>query len=1564
MTEASKFTCVLIGGQSLIIQCAKLLIENKHAILTILSDDPAVHDWGKQHNIKTINFNQENLKTVEQLDFDFLFSIANLKLLPVTIIQQANKLAINFHDGPLPDYAGINVPTWAIINHEHTHAISWHTMTEELDKGDILVSMPLSISDNETALSLNTKCFNAGIQGFEILINQIESNKLQATRQNLERFQYYAKCKRPTAASTILWTESAEDIQALTRSLDYGPYWNPIGMPKIYFGKTLAIVKQIEISDARSSQPAGTILTTQPGLTLSTTTFDIVINELISPEGEKLTNGKIAEHYELQAGQQLPSLSSAQIEQLNNHDELACTHEKQWIPVLSSLEPAELPFAERKSSTNASKPDNSLVYSTPTSLLSGNSNADGDRLAQVFMLYLSRLCQKEHFSIAFNDLNSESDEIIDLYFEQKQPLNILIDHEDDTAGFFIKMTDMLVSHRSMNAYCRDLPLREPSLSAHLSQQNNHHLPISIYRTSSAQTEPALSGDLVIAIPDDGRHCTWHYDSNLISSETVKRMHAQLDQLINQIEDAPKKKLAQLSITTESELLTISKWNNTEFDYNNSTCIHQEFEKQARKTPDAIAISFLDTDLSYQELNNRANQVAHLLLKKNIKPDNLVGILVDRSIEMIVSMFGVLKAGAAYLPLDPGYPEERIEYMLHDAEAAALITQNNFSDKFTDLPTVILIDDDLEKIKLQSTENPDSAVSSDNLAYTIYTSGSTGKPKGVMVEHRNAINFFSGMDKKIDFKDPGVWLAVTSISFDISVMEIFWTLTRGFQVVLHSDEQQIASRKTTSKYPDQHIDFSLFYWNVAEDVSEYDDDIYRLLIESAKYGDQNNFSAVWTPERHFHAFGGSYPNPSVTSAALATITSNIQIRAGSCVVPLHHPIRVAEEWSMVDNFSNGRTGIAIASGWQPNDFVIMPQNYAEAKNIMFESIEQVKKLWRGEAVEFTDAKGKSIKVTTLPRPIQKELPVWVTTAGNPETFRMAGEAGANILTHLLGQTVEDVEKNLNIYREAYQAAGHSGEGKVTLLLHTLVGTDANRVKEIARGPMKNYLKSAAFLVKAAAWHFPTFKELSEEDGRNLDDYFNNISDEDMDRLLDFAFERYYGTSGLFGTPEHCLGMVDKLKEIGVTEIGCLIDYGIDTDTVLKHLPHLNELRILGARQTSLEATPQPISHTIPDLIKHYKVTHLQCTPSMADMLVSDKDTNDCLKPLKYMLVGGEALPAPLAKTLCNLVHGKVINMYGPTETTIWSTTHTLDKNDDTVAIGSPIVNTKIYILDKYNQPVPIGVSGELVIAGDGVVRGYHKQAALTSEKFLTNPNSQLSERMYRTGDLAKYNDRGILEYLGRLDQQVKIRGYRIELGEIDEVLLKNNEIHQAVVILREDTSGDKRLVAYIKPEEHTIFTVAKMRSYLKNFLPDFMIPQHFVEMKTFPLTPNGKIDKKALPAPLSVTTNETLPSLRPESDEEIYLAGVWSDVLHIENIGATDNFFELGGHSLLSMLVLDRVKTDTGIRLDPIELLLNPLNVIAKNINLPGELHLQTENTPVSSSREPWHKKLIRLFKKG
>ncbi len=648
-----------------------------------------------------------------------------------------------------------------------------------------------------------------------------------------------------------------------------------------------------------------------------------------------------------------------------------------------------------------------------------------------------------------------------------------------------------------------------------------------------------------------------------------------------------------------------------------------------------------------------------------------------------------------------------------------------------------------------------------------------------------------------------------------------------------------------------------------------------------------------------------------------------IRAGSCVLPLHHPIRIAEDWALVDNLSRGRVGIAFAAGWHGRDFVLRPENFAERKQVLFSGLRQVQALWRGETVEFPGHDGKPIPIRTLPRPVQPTLPTWVTVAGNPETYRQAGESGSYVLTHLLGQSMEELAQKLDVYRQAWRAAGHAGDGKVTLMLHTFVGDDEEQVRATVREPMKGYLRSSIDLVKQAAWSFPAFKSRVDKPGE-LDALLQGgLTPADFEALLEFSFERYYRQSGLFGTPESCAQMVDRLRGMQVDEIACLVDFGVPTDVVMAHLPQLLELKrrcdtaTAAARAQGAGAAPAtaPAPASIPRTLLAHGVTHFQCTPSMAGMLLLDPEARDALRGLRHMLVGGEALSASLARELRALVP-ELHDVYGPTETTVWSTT-TKVGTEEPVPIGRPLANQRVYVLDANLQPVPIGAAGELWIGGAGVTAGYHRRPELTAERFVVDPFGGGGGLLYGTGDLVRWRQDGVLEYLGRKDHQVKVRGYRIELGEIEAALSQHAGVREVVVVARDD-GGETRLCAYYVPRSPAP-KADDLRAHLRATLPEFMVPGHFVAMADLPRTPNLKVDRKALPSPEAVAQGGRKTVVQAQDATEDTILAIWKQALGTDDVGVEDNFFDSGGHSILAVRVHREIVQRLGVELQVTDL---------------------------------------------
>ena len=621
-----------------------------------------------------------------------------------------------------------------------------------------------------------------------------------------------------------------------------------------------------------------------------------------------------------------------------------------------------------------------------------------------------------------------------------------------------------------------------------------------------------------------------YSTDLFDEATIIRMSGHFQTILEGIVTNPEQSVSDLPILTEAEKhQLLIEWNDTKGEYPRDKCIHRLFEEQVERTPDAIAVVFEDKKLTYRELNQQANQLAHYLKKLGVGAETLVGICVERSVEMIIGILGILKAGGAYIPLDPCFPKERLAFMWEDTQISVLLSQER---RIETLPLfagkLVCLDRDWEHIYRESNNNPDSGVIAENLAYVIYTSGSTGRPKGVQVPHYAVVNVLAHVREALGLNEQDTLPLVANICFDISVMELLLPLIAGARLVLVSSEVAVDGRR-----------------------------IEEML---------------------------------------------------------------------------GNWGITIMHA-------------------------------------------------------------------TPATWRLLLQAGWNAVAKLT------------------------------------------------------------------------------------------------------------------------------------------------------------------------------------------------------------------------ILCGGEALQSELAAQLVTKA-SSMWNLYGPTETTIYSSAAPYDPEltGGVVSIGRPIANTQLYIVDDHLQPVPIGVPGQLHIGGEGLARGYLNRADLTAESFIPNSFSkEAGARLYRTGDLARYLPDGNIEFLGRIDHQVKLRGFRIELGEIEAVLSEHSEIFQSVVLAREEAPGDKRLVAYVVASDRAAATANELRAYLKEKLPEYMVPSAFVFLDAMPLTPNGKLDRKALPAPDQNSAGSAEDYVAPRTPVEELIAEIWAEVFKLDKVGIHDNFFDLGGHSLLATQVVSRLRD--GLRVE-------------------------------------------------
>ncbi len=501
--------------------------------------------------------------------------------------------------------------------------------------------------------------------------------------------------------------------------------------------------------------------------------------------------------------------------------------------------------------------------------------------------------------------------------------------------------------------------------------------------------------------------------------------------------------------------------------------------------------------------------------------------------------------------------------------------------------------------------------------------------------------------------------------------------------------------------------------------------YSLVLEAARFADAHGFSSVWVPERHYTRFGGLYPNPTVLAAALARETRQVRLMAGSLVAPLHHPLRVAEDWSVIDNLSDGRVGISFAPGWNPGDFAMVPEAYAKRRELVNNMVEQVRTLWRGEAVTVTLPDGSASEARVFPTPVQPELPLWLTAAGNPESFAYAGRIGAHLLTHLLDQEPAQLGENIARYRAARAEAGlDPAAGRVAVMLHTFCGPDDDSIRARIRRPYVDFLKANLHLLKG----------LAASRGQEMDP--TKLSEADREDFAGMLFDRFYARRALFGTVDACAALVRQLGEVGVNEIACLLDFGAKTDDVLAALPYLDQLRARFADTPAVAPATAAPSFDRPPATRVADVLHAVTWHPAAPPVPADVSGN------WIVLDEGRGLGAALADAL--RARGGAVTMVEPEATDFDGVLESIDGSlrgvlhsrslavvgqeltAETIAagqrLGSATLVNLVQALERAGKPAPIwlltrgaeGLAGPEATAGDpaqAAVRGLAKVVAI-------------------------------------------------------------------------------------------------------------------------------------------------------------------------------------------------------------------------------------------------------------
>ncbi|MBX3323875.1 MAG: amino acid adenylation domain-containing protein [Phycisphaeraceae bacterium] len=782
MNPQIRFRCALIGTGSVLIQCADELLRRGHSVVAVASPDPRVATWAHAASIPFASDFAGLISLTPQAP-DLLWSIVNNDVLPSTALTWPTHLAINYHDGPLPRYAGIHATSWAILAGETEHAVSWHVMTDRVDFGDILASEPFPISAADSAFTLNAKAYEAALRSFRTLLTQLESQTHSRAPQSESQRTWFGRHHRPPHAGILDWTASATDLLRLVRALDFGPYDNRLGTARIWTGSRFLFATNAAPTDTGPNSAPGTIISVaDASLRVSTGgSSDIRLLGLREIDGSpaNLAEPRFA------CARQLPPLDPAELQRIIALDSAAHRTENWWINRLANVQPIQTPFI---SSLQSLHPDPSAETSTLDIATPLGSTAAQQIAA--FAIYLARVSRNTRFDLPLhtpaqpNPLAPAGQ-----LFETHPPMRVDLNLETSFQSIQHAITAELETLAKHPTYARDLLARSTRLRDIAELRSTHLWHAAIELTPHASSRAAIT-----LLPSD-TGCSLRFRTDAVPTDQAIDIAAQFQQLLAQASAAPHELGSRLSILTPAERRRVLEtFAGPTRNYERGITLADLIARMVAQHPDAPAVIFNDTITTYAQLDALSNRIAHRLIAQGVKPGSLVGVCLERSTELVATLVAVIKSGGAYVPLDPSYPIERLKNMIEDAHLAVLVTSQNSPSSHSTTPLyksldwqgqTLFVDD--PSLAANPAHTPTCPATEHDPAYVIFTSGSTGKPKGAANAHVAIINRLMWMQEHYQLTPTDRVLQKTPYSFDVSVWEFFWPLITGATIVVAKPE---------------------------------------------------------------------------------------------------------------------------------------------------------------------------------------------------------------------------------------------------------------------------------------------------------------------------------------------------------------------------------------------------------------------------------------------------------------------------------------------------------------------------------------------------------------------------------------------------------------------------------------------------------------------------------------------------------------------------------------------------------------------------------------------------------
>ncbi len=812
MRNNNIFESYIITETSLGIYCAQVLKIRGHRILGIISKNKDVIKWCKENDINNFLTIKEFQSINPLKTFDYFFSIVNGYILSPEILKYPRCYAINYHDAPLPRYAGIHSTSWAILNNEKTHGITWHIMSAVVDEGDVIEQAIIPIDDNDTALILNLKCSTQAVESFKLLVEKLEKPELTAHKQSLENRTYYGYHKKPQSSGLVNWNSAACDIDRLFRSLYFGNYANKLTSFKILIEKEVFFPHKIHICNKKSknAKPGKLIEINNNEFQISTQTNDIVIGDITDIHGISYSSSDLINKFNLHIGYQFSFVRKNIEKRLNQLLTEISPCERFWVDRLKEFNPFILSFPmlnlcftnqldnKRKSGSSYRflnvKVSESIVkkaYKVFDQILFE------DLIISVFMIYFYRLEGKNLFSINYTNQDIQNFTYNLESFLSPEIFLTLDFSNSSSIGEAVEICAKIKSKfLEYKTYATDIKERYPELK--VVDYIKPHVKINIMDTEKRLEEKYISHFLEICIdPKKNEYnLIWSAALGEIEQFFLEKISDRIKILLEFFVNNSTASTSLVPLPTVQEKKVYEEWNNTNKEYLRDKTLHEIFNDSATKYSSNIAVNCEGNILTYKQLNEKANQLAHYINKQlEIKPDTLIVLCLDRNEYLLIGILGVLKSGGAYVPVDPGYPDDRISYILNDTKSKLILTNTTYRKRLEKIyghqgkqlaqvyPKLINLDCHKvqKEINLCSPTLPVNHTCSKDLAYVIYTSGTTGKPKGVMIEHRNIVNLVLAIKEILEVSDKDSFLFYRSYVFDGVIEETILPLISGATV---------------------------------------------------------------------------------------------------------------------------------------------------------------------------------------------------------------------------------------------------------------------------------------------------------------------------------------------------------------------------------------------------------------------------------------------------------------------------------------------------------------------------------------------------------------------------------------------------------------------------------------------------------------------------------------------------------------------------------------------------------------------------------------------------------------